>query len=74
MHGNVWEWCRDLYGDYSTKPLEDPEGSVKGIMRTVRGGSWYNKPSFTSSSIRDGNKPTKRLNALGFRCSFQPVK
>ncbi|MGB6012880.1 MAG: formylglycine-generating enzyme family protein, partial [Desulfobacterales bacterium] len=41
MHGNVWEWCLDLYGDYEKNPVTDPKGPASGTMRIRRGGSWF---------------------------------
>ena len=73
MHGNVWEWCRDLYGKYSTEPVRDPLGPATGSKRVVRGGGWVNKADFTRSAIRDDVLPSKRLDGQGFRCSFRPV-
>ncbi|MGH8547555.1 MAG: SUMF1/EgtB/PvdO family nonheme iron enzyme [Methylococcales bacterium] len=39
MHGNVWEWCRDGFREYTTGSVVDPVGSENG-PRVLRGGSW----------------------------------
>jgi formylglycine-generating enzyme required for sulfatase activity len=40
MHGNVWEWCRDQRGDYSSGSVTDPLLSGSSRSRICRGGSW----------------------------------
>ena len=42
MHGNVWEWTADWYGDYTSVAQTDPQGPDAGTVRVVRGGSWGN--------------------------------
>lgn len=41
-HGNVWEWCHDIYSDdyYKISPGKNPQGAAKGTYRSIRGGGW----------------------------------
>jgi formylglycine-generating enzyme required for sulfatase activity len=67
MHGNVWEWCRDLYANYPVSAITDPMGNSTGSTRILRGGSWYNAAGFCRSSSRDPRSPYKKNPAIGFR-------
>ena len=69
MHGNVWEWVQDWYGEnyYSNSPATDPKGPSSGSYRVVRGGSWLLGARYCRSALRDGYDPGYRGGSLGFR-------
>jgi formylglycine-generating enzyme len=67
MHGNVWEWCMDRFGNYEKKPVTDPKGPDSGIMRIRRGGSWFKYGYYCRSANRTFGHPATRYRTTGFR-------
>jgi formylglycine-generating enzyme required for sulfatase activity len=67
MHGNVWEWCWDWIGLYSSGAQTNPRGPVSGADRVFRGGSNINEGYTLRSAFRTGNNPSVRDSAIGFR-------
>ncbi len=67
MHGNVWEWCQDWYGDYPSGHARDPEGPSSGSYRVFRGGSWNCYARGCRSASRSRYIPAYRGSDIGFR-------
>ena len=70
MSGNVWEWCSDWNGDYSSGSQTNPKGPSSGNFRVRRGGSWYGIARHCRVSSRSYSAPTFRDSHLGFRLAL----
>ncbi len=67
MHGNVWEWCQDWYGEYKLGHVADPKGPASGSGRVFRGGGWGLNARTCRSAFRDKYAPDLKCKFLGFR-------
>jgi formylglycine-generating enzyme required for sulfatase activity len=67
MHGNVWEWCWDWYGDYASGAQNDPVGADSGASRVRRGGSWTDRAQDLRSAFRFSFTPSEPDSDVGFR-------
>jgi formylglycine-generating enzyme required for sulfatase activity len=67
MTGNVWEWCSDWKGDYSSGIQTNPQGPSMGSGRVFRGGSWGDSPLYCRVAGRDDGAPHGRVSIVGFR-------
>jgi formylglycine-generating enzyme required for sulfatase activity/pimeloyl-ACP methyl ester carboxylesterase len=78
MHGNVWEWCQDVYDAeyYRRSSVEDPTGSSdlsQAAERVLRGGSWDNAPDRCRSAARLKSEPKSWGCSFGFRVARETV-
>jgi formylglycine-generating enzyme required for sulfatase activity len=73
MHGNVWEWCLDIWaGSYPGGTVSNYAGPGEGWLRVARGGSWLYAESFSRSANRDDYGPENRCSDIGFRVVLAP--
>jgi serine/threonine protein kinase/formylglycine-generating enzyme required for sulfatase activity len=72
LHGNLFEWTHDWYGDYGVQAPNDPLGAKKGSSRVNRGGSWGNDAANCRSAYRDTDVPALRSSNRGFRLALSP--
>jgi formylglycine-generating enzyme required for sulfatase activity len=75
MHGNVVEWCQDVFDKacYKSSPSSNPHGPASGKEYVLRGGSWKSPAEALRSAYRSGETPgfsdaCLARDAIGFRC------
>ena len=71
LHGNVWEWCEDVWREnYENAPMDGSswnENDSQSTLRTLRGGSWRNYPRCCRSADRVRDFADDRGSGIGFR-------
>ena len=74
MHGNVWEWVYDWYGEYPTDSVTDPKGPVSGSHRVRRGGGWYSIGEHCRAAYRSNYVSSRKHDYYGFRLALRSIE
>ncbi len=67
MAGNVSEWCRDDFRPYPYKENKEDVNSPETANKSVRGGSWFDRPYRCTSSYRYNFPAWQKVYNVGFR-------
>ena len=70
MSGNVYEWCQDGFGGYSSKAQTDPTGPETGSNRVIRGGCWDNGAWYIRVLLRDKKSHEDSSELIGLRLAM----
>lgn len=70
MSGNLWEWCSDYYGNYTSESATNPTGPETGAKRVVRGGSFTYEMAFSRCKTRNYLPETNQSVAVGLRLAI----
>jgi len=77
MHGNAWEWCRDVYAAKlpgGRDPEVKSDETTKALLRVNRGGGWAVVAASCRSGLRIGSRPDNRSVFYGFRVALSSVR
>jgi len=77
VHGNVWEWCRDIYAEKlpgGSNPEVMPDENTKEVRRINRGGGWGGVADHCRSAFRMSDLPDYKSGNLGFRVALSAVE
>jgi formylglycine-generating enzyme len=72
MSGNLWEWCNDWKGRYSSSSQTNPKGALSGSFCVYRGGSKTNDHGYCRVASRHFGFPNETNDNLGFRLVRSP--
>lgn len=72
MHGNVWEWCQDLYDDFTPNVTTGQMGPNSQFYRVLRGGGFNDYANSCRSASRIPGSPYSGYGSAGFRLVVVP--
>jgi eukaryotic-like serine/threonine-protein kinase len=70
MHGNIWEWCEDVYNENYQSAPRDGSAWLTGKnnnTKMLRGGAWDHDAWYCRSALRLNYAPANRNFDVGFR-------